>query len=441
MVFLFTGKQIPAGNVTLTYQENGLSSDETYWYRIAGFNKAGVKTAYITNSISLPPSQPTNFSGTGTATNSIQWSWVDASSTEDGFQLQDTNKNVLLSVSSNIQTVTESNLQPNTLYTRHITVTNDIADIDSSNASAWTHALPPENLIASNIQENGILLAWDTNNGGNAYFIIERAPDSAGTPGAFSIRESSNLTLTYQDLGLNSGTKYWYRVAGYNGGGIKTAYITNTFTTSNVGGANSEPSVQFVSSDGERGDVQLVFTVSDQDNDPVNLSIQYKSDELDISYTSITTLSALTNLSTNGTHTVVWDSAADIVGRSAYDITLKIIPDDGALSGQPILAENITLNNSDVVQGKVQPVSSIISLTENTSVDFSLNLLSGEDVTVMFYDITGNVRYTAQSSMTAGFNFYKINVDDISHLPSGVYLVEITGAVLGTVRLKLKLYR
>lgn len=75
----------------------------------------------------------------------------------------------------------------------------------------------PKRPIIKRVTTGSIELEWEDVPGAKQY-VVERAPDSGGSPGTFSeVATTSNLS--YEDTNLQRGTNYWYRIraVNYNG--------------------------------------------------------------------------------------------------------------------------------------------------------------------------------------------------------------------------------
>lgn len=78
----------------------------------------------------------------------------------------------------------------------------------------------PTNLVAAAVSTSQIDLTWNDASSGETGFRIERAPDVNGSAGAYAqIASVSAGTEGFSDMGRSPGTRYWYRVRAYNGGG------------------------------------------------------------------------------------------------------------------------------------------------------------------------------------------------------------------------------
>ncbi|MGD1017869.1 MAG: fibronectin type III domain-containing protein [Verrucomicrobiia bacterium] len=192
-------------------------------------NTPGLVNLIVT---SLLPSPPSGLTATTVATNQINLSWTDNANGEDGFLIERAPDNggnpgtwaQIASVGTNVTTYSDVGLSPLTTYWYRVRAYNVWGDSNYSNqAGATTLPLPPQapsNLTATTVSTNQINLSWtDTANDENG-FLIERAPDNGGVPGAWAqIASVGTNVTTYNDIGLASNTTYWYRVRAYNAGG------------------------------------------------------------------------------------------------------------------------------------------------------------------------------------------------------------------------------
>ncbi|MBN1897696.1 MAG: hypothetical protein JW827_02880 [Spirochaetes bacterium] len=123
--------------------------------------------------------------------------------------------------------VTNYNLIPSSNYSYTVKARNgdDLSTV-SSRTSLWWFTLPriPESLRSTYNSLTNIILQW--HDSGASYFGIECALDAGGFPGTFIFLKQyvDRYTSTnYNHSGLFPGTKYWYRIRGYNGNGVMTS--------------------------------------------------------------------------------------------------------------------------------------------------------------------------------------------------------------------------
>ena len=75
----------------------------------------------------------------------------------------------------------------------------------------------PSSLVATNLGPDQIALSWIDNSWNEDGFKVERAQDSSGAPGTWSLLVTLGANVTsYTNSVLTLNTKYWYRVRSYN---------------------------------------------------------------------------------------------------------------------------------------------------------------------------------------------------------------------------------
>jgi hypothetical protein len=197
-------------NVT-TFQDAGLASATTYYYRVRannrGGNSAGSNTANATTT-GVPPNAPTGASATAQSTSAITVSWQDASSDETGFRVQrsadgSTNWTLVATLGANVTSYQDTGLTAGTTYYYRVRAYNAAGNSGFSNtASATTLA-----------DTASITLAWDDNSTTESGFRVERSPN--GTSSWTEIGTTNANVTTYQNTGLTRGATYYYRVRAY----------------------------------------------------------------------------------------------------------------------------------------------------------------------------------------------------------------------------------
>ena len=127
----------------------------------------------------------------------------------------------------------------------------------------------------TSVNSSTLTVNWTPPTNGTSYYKIERAPDSAGSPGVFTQIATTSAT-SYGDSGLTPDTIYWYAVESTNAAG-DSGYGGNASTTTAAGGVNSPPNPP--SEDSPVGGAQDLSTTpvfKMTATDPEGNSLQYK---------------------------------------------------------------------------------------------------------------------------------------------------------------------
>ena len=224
-----------------TYQDNGLSQDVEYVYRVRAFN-AGGNAGYsnAVTAITLPnaPKAPVSLTGTPVSNKRINLAWADSSKNEGGFKIERKKGAAgtyaqIATVNANVKTYADTTLLPATPYFYRVRAFNIGGNSGYSNeANATTLPNPPKkpaNLTATPVSNKRINLAWvDSSNNENG-FRIERKKGVAGTYA--QIAQVNANVKTYVDSTLTASTAYFYRVRAFNTGGNSLYSNEATATT------------------------------------------------------------------------------------------------------------------------------------------------------------------------------------------------------------------
>jgi hypothetical protein len=221
-----TYQQIGTSNTT-NFDDTGLATQATYFYRVRATNQVG-DGAYSTEvSITTPAlaPTPTDAHTTNVTTTSITFNWTDNANNEDGFQIfRSVNQGtftLLVSVPANtppapsVVSYTDSGLTPGTRYDYHIQAFNLAGYSDFAGVTTATLTLAPTGLSTA-ARSGQVTLTWSAPNGAVTYNVYRGT-----TPGGESPTPvATGLTATtYTDTGLVDGTTYYYTVTAVDAGG------------------------------------------------------------------------------------------------------------------------------------------------------------------------------------------------------------------------------
>jgi hypothetical protein len=219
----FTG-----GNIS-TYEDTGLTPNTTYHYRVSAYNVIG--SSSFTNTASattfdLPPNAPSGLTAAAQSSERIDLGWTDNANNESGFTVERSMNGVnnwteIGFSEANNTNYSDTGLVSGTVYYYRVAAYNQNGSSGFSNtANDATDEIPPEaptSLTASAIFADQVDLSWADNANNESGFTIERSPN--GSDSWLVIDQIAANRTSYSDMGLESGTAYYYRIAAYNTAG------------------------------------------------------------------------------------------------------------------------------------------------------------------------------------------------------------------------------
>lgn len=233
---------------TTTFSNTGLNASTRYYYRIRAVNSAGpspysnVADATTQAPPIVIPRPPTSLTATATSSTQINLSWSDNANDETAFELESSNDGTnftkITDLAANTTTYSHTGLNASTRYYYRVRAKNSAGASPYSNvADATTQAppvtipRPPTSLTATAASSSQINLSWTDNANDETGFEVERSTD--GTNFAKITDVAANAT-TYANTGLNSSTKYYYRIRAKNSAG-NSAYSNIADATTALG--------------------------------------------------------------------------------------------------------------------------------------------------------------------------------------------------------------
>jgi len=147
------GEIATTGPNVQSYQDNGVTGNSTYRYRVRAFNTGG-NSGYSNEADATtpapppPPAAPSNLTATAVSTSQINLAWSDNSSNEDGFKIERctgagcTNFAQIAQVGADVSTFNNTGLSSNTTYRYRVRAFNMGGNSLSNAAQATTLAAP-----------------------------------------------------------------------------------------------------------------------------------------------------------------------------------------------------------------------------------------------------------------------------------------------------------
>jgi alpha-tubulin suppressor-like RCC1 family protein len=203
-------------NVT-SFSDTTVSTGNTYYYRVRAFN--ALTTSEYTDETTPALSTPSNLLLSIASANQIDFSWLDNSSDESGFQIERRIStgtwDTVFIVGANVTSFADTTVSPGNIYYYHVRAFN--AFINSAYSYEITPSLAnPTLLTIISISTTQINLSWQDNSSDEDGFKIERKTTRYGT--WIEIGTTGAGITTYSDItpdGFAPFT-YYYRVKAYN---------------------------------------------------------------------------------------------------------------------------------------------------------------------------------------------------------------------------------
>ena len=214
------------GANTTSFTDSGLSEATKYYYRVRAYN-AYTTSAYssekhVTTLYNIPAA-PSGLTITSLLSNKVSLSWTDNSGDESGFKIQRKKGATgtyadIRTTGANVTSYTDNDsaLRDGTLYYYRVCATNAAGDSAFSNeVSGTTPLAKPTSATATAVSSSQINLTWIDNSASETGYKIERKRTLTGTYA--QIAQVGANVQSYSDHGLDSNTKYYYRVRATNG--------------------------------------------------------------------------------------------------------------------------------------------------------------------------------------------------------------------------------
>ncbi len=253
--------QVATTGTTLSYSDTTALAGSAYQYRVTASNAGGSSAASNTVSVAAVPSPaaPTGVTAVQASTTSVTVSWVDASTDETSFVVQQAAvTGGVVGPYATVSTVTRSGTQTSgtggtalsvtatalttgSAYAWRVVAANALFPITAPGAnstSAVVQATPqvpapaaPTSLSAAARSTSAtVVLSWQDNSTNETAFSISRSSDAGlswAVIGSVTVTltqgANTGTTLSYSDTTALAGSAYQYRVTASNAGGASAA--------------------------------------------------------------------------------------------------------------------------------------------------------------------------------------------------------------------------
>ena len=207
-----------------SYSDGGLDFNTTYFYRVRATN--GTIDSDYSNTASATtlldaPAPPSGLTITSIVSNRVTLSWSDNSNNETGFKIQRKTGvtgtyATIATPGANVTTYADGTVTDGTVYFYRVSATNATGDSAFSNeVSGTTPLAKPTAATATAVSSSQINLTWVDNSAAETGYKIERKRTASGT--FAEIDQVGANVQSYNDVGLDAHTTYFYRVRATNG--------------------------------------------------------------------------------------------------------------------------------------------------------------------------------------------------------------------------------
>jgi titin len=216
------------GADTTSYVDTTVVAGVTYTYQVNAFNDVGPSAFSNTASVAVidPPLAPDQLEANLEDIPAVDLVWADNALDETGFVIERSTDGVTFSVLTSLAADTTNYVDAAVLggvtYTYRVAAVIGTVQSDYSNTASifvpdfTTPPAAPSNLSVSNVTQNSLTLHWQDNANNETGFTIEIATKSNFTGNLITINVVGPNINFYDITGLNSRTKYYFRVRAYN---------------------------------------------------------------------------------------------------------------------------------------------------------------------------------------------------------------------------------
>jgi len=213
----FTTITTTAAKVT-SYTDTGLDPNQQYCYKVQAIGQQkrviGESNTVCANPLPLQPLAASNVKAVFMSTASVQISWTDNASNEDGFRVERAASNAgpwttLVTTTAGIKSAQDGSGIPNQEQVCYRVVAfNRYGDGPASNTSCTAFPAAPTNLVAKAIDGQTIDLTWTDNSAFEDGYEVQRCCQT----GWFVVTTLPANTTTYRDPDLVPNSQYYYVV-------------------------------------------------------------------------------------------------------------------------------------------------------------------------------------------------------------------------------------
>lgn len=221
---------------TITYTDTSINKKgyTAVYYRIRGF-KGTDYSAYSEKTQTIAFPAPTNINYSKVSVNSINVTWTDNSTGEDGFKI-DKKVGVLAWVTSygtsaaNVTSWVDTNAEPNTTIQYKVYAYKGLNTSTENLSAIIDNVFPvPTNILSTKLTVSSIKLNWTDNSNGETGFIIDRKVGVENWTAGYDTTAANAVTWTDASAIINSTLQYRIKAYkdSYGSSSLETTVIDN----------------------------------------------------------------------------------------------------------------------------------------------------------------------------------------------------------------------
>ena len=222
-----------------SFSDSGLSAGTLYYYKVTGRNAGGesnLETAPVASNWTRPssPSPAPSVSSIDSQKLNVSWNGVASATSYNVYRSNDAN-NFSLATTTTSTTLSywDTGLTAVTRYYYKVGAVNSGGESSTTTAPVGNNLTRPPSPspapLVSSIDSQKLNVSWNGVTSATSYNVY-RSVDSSN----FSLAATTTVTtLSYLDIGLAAGTRYYYKIGAVNSGGessTTTAPVGNNWT-------------------------------------------------------------------------------------------------------------------------------------------------------------------------------------------------------------------
>jgi FtsP/CotA-like multicopper oxidase with cupredoxin domain len=222
---------LPTAADATTFSDTTVLPASSYLYQVYAFNANGnslPSNAAQATTPDVTPVAPTGLMTTTVTSAQVDLAWTDASNNESGFVVERSDDlgvtwNQAGQTAADTAVFSDTTVVSATTYIYRVYAWNTAGNSASSNeiTVTTTTGIPPaapSNLVIANYTASSLTLAWTDNSTNESGFTVQIATDKNFSQSLQSINVGADVTV-YMFFPLAPNTKYYMRVAAFNGAG------------------------------------------------------------------------------------------------------------------------------------------------------------------------------------------------------------------------------